>query len=48
MFHLKRTAATPLERARLLPCGNVGGPNAARSFNFSRRAKAPDFYVQFF
>ena len=41
--HLKRAAAVSLEQAvATWECG----PDAARSLHFSRRAKAPDFYVK--
>ena len=41
--HLKRAAAVSLEQAvATWECG----PDTARSFRFSRRAKAPDFYVK--
>ena len=42
--HLKRAAVIPLGQAvATWECG----PNVARSFHFSRRAKAPDYYVKF-
>lgn len=44
MLHLKRTSAIPLgQAAAMWECG----PSIDRSFNFSRRAKPPDFYVKY-